>query len=115
MINSFLKIQSLIFICLNISTGAIAADADNLLTDGKLYIEIGEYEKAVNCVGKFLAASNDKSSNPEALALGYTVQAYGMWKTKDQTYFPTIKKYLNKAIKNDPGWGYPRKFLEEIS
>ena len=107
----------LIFVLLIISASPARAEFENidrLLNDGQAYIEIGEYQRAVDCLGRLLAASGDKTNEPKAMAFGYTVQAYGMWKTGDSSFKPTIKKYLQEAIKKDPNWRYPKKLFGKI-
>lgn len=93
---------------------ANAAEIDTLLNTGKVAIENGEYEKAVDCLGKLLEKSGDKTNDPKIVAFGSTVQAYGVWKMSNPQMTPMVIQYLNKAISADPTWEYPKKLLKEV-
>lgn len=91
-----------------------ASNADVLLNSGKLAIENGEYEKAVDCLGKILEASGNESNDDKVVAFGATVQAYGLWKMNNPQMKSMVLDYLNKAIARDSSWQYPKKLLKEV-
>jgi len=95
-------------------TAVNAADVETLLRDGKATIERGEYEKAVDYLGKILEMSGNQTNDPKIVAFGATVQAYGIWKMNNAEMKPMVIQNLNKAIANDPKWEYPKKLLKEI-
>ena len=91
-----------------------AADVEALLRDGRATIERGEYEKAVDYLGKILEMSGNRTNDPKIVAFGATVQAYGIWKMNNTDMKPIVIQNLDKAIANDPNWGYPKKLLKEV-
>lgn len=106
---------AIFFITTFVTRAAIdAADVETLLRDGKATIERGEYEKAVDYLGKILEMSGDKTNDPKIVAFGATVQAYGIWKMNNTQMKPMVIQNLNKAITNDPSWEYPQKLLKEV-
>lgn|SRR3989338_46294 len=113
-----LAVKSAIFaiILMNVSVSVIEGrDHDSLLNDGKKHIETGEYKRAVECLGEFLTASDDKSDDPRAMALWYTLQSYAMWHSENLKSNSAIRVYLKKAIKADSSWEYPKKLLQEVN
>jgi len=104
----------LVLMLLNMSIVVFATDMDMLLNDGKQMIENGEYEKAVDCLGKILEGSGDRSNDPQVVAFGSAVQAYGLWKMNNPQMTQMITQYLSKAIGLDPTWEYPKKMLEKV-
>ena len=94
------------------------ANSDNaklLLKNGKTAIENGKYEEAVNRLGELLTLSGNKSDDPEVIAFGATVQAYGLLKLNNPQMTPMAKQYLEKAVINDPKWAYPKELLKKIN
>jgi len=91
-----------------------ATDVETLLRDGKTTIEKGEYEKAVDYLGKILEISGNRTNDPKIVAFGATVQAYGIWKLNNAEMKLMVIRNLNKAITNDPNWEYPQKLLKEV-
>lgn len=92
------------------------ANNDNaklLLKNGKNAIENGKYEEAINRLGELLTLSDNKSDDPEVIAFGATVQAYGLLKLNNAQMVPVAKEYLEKAIINDPTWAYPKELLKK--
>ena len=100
--------------CVLISSFANAKEANSLLINGKQCLENDQYEKAVECLGKILDASANQSSDPKVISFGAAVQAYGLMKLNDPENVPTIKHHLDKAIKADPDWQFPRQLLQKI-
>jgi tetratricopeptide (TPR) repeat protein len=103
-----------VLIMLNMSIVVFASDMTMLLGNGKLMIENGEYEKAVDCLGKILEGYGDKTNDPQVVAFGSAVQAYGIWKMNNPQMKQMIIQYLNTAIELDPTWEYPKKMLEKV-
>ncbi len=113
----FMKIifSAIFLITILVGTAAVnAADVETLLRDGKTTIEKGEYEKAVDYLGKILEISGNQTNDPKIVAFGATVQAYGIWKMNNAEMKPMVIQNLNKAITNDPSWEYPQKLLKEV-
>lgn len=104
----------IILMTLALPIATFAADVETLLNDGKVAIENGRYEEAVNRLGELLTACGDKTNDPKIVAFGSTVQAYGIWKMNNPQMTPMVTQYLNKAISADPTWKYPEKLLKEV-
>ena len=100
--------------CILISSLASAEEVSSLLTNGKQCLENNQYEKAVEYLGKMLDASGNQSSDPKVISFGAAVQAYGLIRLNDPNNMSTIKHHLDKAIKADPGWQFPRKLLKDL-
>ena len=106
-----IAVISIIFGC---AIGYSESDITFLLQNGKIAIEKGEYEKAVDYLGKILEASGNQTNDDKIVAFGATVQAYGIWKMNNPQMNSAVIQYLNTAIVRDPSWGYPKKLLKEI-
>ena len=96
------------------SIGYCESEISSMLQTGKSAIENGEYEKAVDSLGKILEVSGNQSNDDKIVAFGATVQAYGLWKMNNPQMNPMVVDYLNKAIARDPSWEYPKKLLKEV-
>lgn len=113
----FMKIIFPVIFIVTILGGMAVADTTDvkmLLNDGKNAIEKGEYEKAVDYLGKILEMSGNQTNDPKIVAFGAAVQAYGIWKMNNTQMKPMVIQNLNKAITNDPSWEYPKKLLKEV-
>lgn len=104
-----------ISIVLALPASIFAVDIEALLKDGKSAIENGQYEQAVNRLGELVTASGDKTNDDRIVALGSTVQAYGLWKMNNPQSTPMVIIYLNNATARDPSWEYPKKLLKEVT
>jgi len=110
-----LIIGTLIISTLVVSTTGFTSDVGMLLKDGKSAIEKGEYEKAVDCLGKILEISGDKSNDQEIVAFGSTVQAVGLIQMNNSQMNQIIRQYLQNAIDKDGEWEYPKKLLKKVN
>jgi len=89
-------------------------NVDEMVKAGREAIEKGEYTKAVDYLGKIMTAVGGQTNDDKIVALGSTVQAYGLWKLNNPQMLQMAKQYLNNAIIRDPDWKFPEKLLKEV-
>jgi len=83
------------------------------IQQGKRAIEQNDYATAGKCLSMILQRSDNKSSDPEAIALGAVVMAYGLWQQHpDQPLL--VRQQLQDAIARNPDWAYPYYFLARV-
>lgn len=113
-IEKYIIVAFVAVLVLGLTAVASASDVETLLKAGKTAIENGEYEKAVDSLGKILEVSGNQSNDDKIVAFGSTVQAYGLWKMNNPQMNSMVVDYLSKAIARDPSWEYPKKLLKEV-